>query len=113
MEGEVSKGTPSRGGDVPASGSDFDELAVGVGEIEEDLVGSGEGAAGIDAEGDADVAGIGIAGGLGFEVMEDGVEGLGGGDGVVGGEGLVEEPVAEGAGAEGEGVDSRRAGRGR
>jgi hypothetical protein len=36
--------------------------------------------------------------------MEDGAEGVGGGDGVALGEALVEEPLAEGAGAEGEGA---------
>jgi hypothetical protein len=93
------------GGDAPALGGDFDELAFGVGEVEEYFLGSGGGeAAGVDAEGDADVAGVGIAGGLGIKVMEDGVEGVGGGDGFVVGEGLVEEPLAEGAGADGEGA---------
>ena len=67
-------------------------------------MGSGGEAAGVDAVGDADVAGLGIASGLGVEVMEDGAEGVGGGDGVVVGEGLVEEPLAEGAGADGEGA---------
>ena len=38
------------------------------------------------------------------EVVEDGAEGVGGGDGVVVGEALLEEPLAEGAGADGEGV---------
>jgi hypothetical protein len=69
------------GGHLPAIGSDFDELAVGIGEVEEDLFGSGGGAAEIDAVGDANAAGIGIAGGLGVEVMEDGAEGVGGGNG--------------------------------
>ena len=59
---------------MPAIGSDFDELALGIGEIEEDLFGSGGGAAGIDAVGDANAAGMGIAGGLGVEVTEDGDE---------------------------------------
>jgi len=89
---------------VPAIGGDLDELTVGVGEIEEDFLGSGGRAAGVDAGGDADVAAIGIAGGLGVEVMEDGAKGVGGGDGLVGGVALVEEPLAEGAGADGEGV---------
>jgi hypothetical protein len=89
---------------APAIGGDFNELAVGVGEVEEDFFGRGGGAAGVDAVGDGDVAVVGIAGGLGVEVMEDGAEGVGGGDGFVGGEGLVEEPLAEGAGADGEGA---------
>ena len=38
--------------------------------------------------------------------MEDGLEGVSGGDGFVVGEGLLEEPLAEGGGAEGEGVDA-------
>ena len=48
---------------------------------------------GIGAERDADAALIGIAGGLGFEVVEDVTEGVGGGDGVEGGEALVVEPL--------------------
>ena len=92
------------GGDGPTGGSDFDELAGGIGEVEEDFMGSGGGAAGVDAAGDADVAVLGIAGGLGVEVVEDGVEGVGGGDGFELVEGLVEEPLAEGVGADGEGA---------
>ena len=84
-------------------GGDFDVLAVRVGEVEEDYFGDGAVAAGIDAEGDADVAVLGIAGGPGFEVVEDSGEGLGGGDGVAGGVAAVKEPLAEGAGADGEG----------
>jgi hypothetical protein len=45
----------------------------------------------------------GIVGGLSFQVMEDGAEGVGGGDGAVEGEALVEDPLTEGAGADGEG----------
>ena len=104
VEEEVSKGTPSPEVTCQPFGSDFDELSVGVGEVEEDLFGSGGGAAGIDAVGDANAAGVGIAGGLGVEVTEDGAEGLGGGNGFVVGEALVEEPLAKGAGADGEGV---------
>ena len=105
MEGEVSKGTPGPdpegAPDAPAIAGDFDVLAVGIGEIEEDFVGDGAKAAGIDAVRDADVAGEGIASGLGVEVMEDGVEGVGGGDGVELGVAEVEEPLAKGAGATG------------
>src|ERR1019366_1896715 len=97
------EGDAFAGGYGPALGGDFDELAFGAGEVEEDFFGRGEGAAAVDAVGDADVAALGIAGGLGFEVMEDGVEGVGGGDGVVEGEALVEEELTEGAGADGEG----------
>ena len=53
------EGDAFAGGDVPAIGSDFDELALGISEVEEDLFGSGEGAAGIDAVGDANAAGVG------------------------------------------------------
>src|ERR1017187_3706244 len=81
------------GGYGPALGGDFDELAFGVGEVEEDFFGRGGGAAGVDADGDGDVAAVGIAGGLGFEVTEDGVEGVGGGDGVKLREGLFEEAL--------------------
>src|ERR1039458_740516 len=74
------EGDAFAGGYGPALGGDFDELAFGVGEVEEDFFGRGEGAARVDAVGDADVAAVGIAGGLGFEVMEDGVEGVGCGE---------------------------------
>src|ERR1017187_3132188 len=97
------EGDAFAGGYGPALGGDFDELAFGVGEVEEDFFGRGEGAAAVDAVGDADIAVLGIAGGLRFQVMEDGVEGVGGGDGVVEGEALVEDPLTEGAGANGEG----------
>jgi hypothetical protein len=96
------------GGYGPALGGDFDELAFVVGEVEEDFFGRGEGAAGVDAIRDADVAAVGIAGGLGFEVTEDGVEGVGGGDGVKLREGLIEEALAEGAGSDGEGEIAAR-----
>src|ERR1035441_174299 len=94
---------PFLGSYGPALGGNFDELAFGVGEIEEDFFGRGGDAAGVDAVGDADVAALGIAGGLRFQVMENGAEGVGGGDGVVEGEALVEEELTEGAGADGEG----------
>src|ERR1019366_8298512 len=97
------EGDAFAGGYGPALGGDFDELAFGVGEGEEDFFGSGGDAAAVDAVGDADMAALGIAGGLGFEVMEDGAEGVGGGDGVVEGEALVEDPLTEGAGANGKG----------
>ena len=98
------EGDAFAGGYAPAGGGDFDELAGGVGEVEEDPFRSGGGAAGIDAAGNTDVAAMGISGGLGLEVMDDGGEGRAGGDGVVLGEGLVEEPLAKGAGADGEGA---------
>jgi hypothetical protein len=89
---------------LPAFGGDFDVLSLRVGEVEEDFFGNGGEAAGVDAVGDADAAVIGIVGGLGFEVMEDGGEGVSGGDGVVIGVALVEEPLAEGSGTDGEGA---------
>jgi len=92
----------SAGGDGPAIGRDIDELAFGVGEIEEDLLGDVAGDAGADAAGDGEALVEFVAGGLRFEVIEDGVEGLGGGQGVVESEELLEEPIAVGAGADGE-----------
>jgi hypothetical protein len=44
--------------------------------------------------------------GLGFEVIEDGEEGAGGREGVVLGVELMEEPLAVGAGADGEDVET-------
>jgi len=89
------------GGGLPAGGRDFDELQFGVGEVEEDLVGEAMGAAASDAAKD----GLALAGfvevGLGFEVVENGVEFAGGGQGVELGVAPVKEPVAEGAGADG------------
>ena len=93
------EGNVISGGDLPAIGGDFDELAFGIGEVEEDLFGSGI-AAEVDAVGYANVARPVIASGEGVEVVEDGAEGLGGGDGVVVGEAFAEEPLAEGAGAD-------------
>ena len=65
------------GGDSPAAGGDFDELAVGIGEVEEDLVGEEAGAAGVDAAEDGKALVVVVLAGLGFEVIEDGVEGVG------------------------------------
>ena len=98
-------------GSLPTGGGDLDELAFGIGEIEEDLFGEGAVAARIDAAGDADVAGFRVAGGLGFEAMADGGEGVGGGDGFEFGVALAEEPFAEGAGADGEGAGAGDGGR--
>jgi hypothetical protein len=92
------------GGDGPALGGDGDELAVGIGEIEEDLAREGA-AAGADATPDGEGLAIGGEFGLSFEVMEDGVKGVGGGEGIVFGEELEEEPVAEGGGADGKDED--------
>jgi hypothetical protein len=41
---------------------------------------------------------------MGFELVKDGAEGVGGGDGFVLGEGLVEEPKSEGVRSDGEGA---------
>lgn len=97
------EGEAGAGGDAPAIAGDLDELAVEVGEIEEDLVGGEGGTTGIDAKGDADIAGLGFAGGLGFEVVEDGGEGGCGGKVFGLGVALVEEPFAEGLGQRGSG----------
>ena len=107
--GELSSGTGGLegslpgGGDLPSLGGDFDELAIGVGEIEEDLFGSVGRAASIDAAGDGDVEAAFVARGLGLEVMTEGVPGRGTGDGFKLGEGFAEEPFAKGAGTDGEG----------
>jgi len=77
-------------------------VTLGIGEVEEDTVRGGAVAATGDAAGDADVEAGGVGGGLGFEVRTDGTEGVGGGDGLVEGVALSEEPIAEGGGADGE-----------
>ena len=75
-EGGFERGTFA-GADLPTCGRDFDELARGVGEVEEDCLG-----AAIDAARDVDAAVVGIGGCQGFEVAENGGEGVGGGDGL-------------------------------
>jgi len=89
------------GGGGPPGGRDFDELALGVGEIEEDLAGEVAGASGTDTADDLEAGGAGVGGGAGFEEVEDGAEGVGSGDGVVFGEELGEEPLAVLGGADG------------
>jgi hypothetical protein len=90
-------------GDLPAIGADFDDFVTGVGEVEGDVVFAMRGAVAGDAAGD-DV-GVDIARmGLRFEVLEQALEGLGGGDVVEGVMELEEKPVAKGAGADGEGA---------
>jgi len=90
------------GGDVPAFGGDGDEAAAGIGEVEEDLAEDGMTAAGADATPDGEgLVFTGIVG-LGFEVIEDGAEGLGGGERIELGEDVIEEPVAEGGRADGQ-----------
>ena len=105
------KGSGVIGGDAPTLGRDFDELASVVGEVEEDFFGGVGIAAVVDAVGDADI-GVRVVGGLGFEVVEEGIPGGKRGDGLEAGEGFGEEPIAEGAGAEGQGEDADGAGGG-
>ena len=91
---------------MPALGGDGDELTGGIGEIEEDLAGDGVSAAGADAPPDVKALVVSDIVGLGFEVIEDGLEGLGGGDGIALAEELAEEPVAIGGRADGEDKNS-------
>jgi hypothetical protein len=94
------------GGGLPASGRDFDKLTFGIGEVEEDLVGQDAGTATSDATPDGEVLALVVVVGLGFEMIEDGVEGAGGRERVVLGVKLMEEPLAVGAGADGEDVET-------
>ena len=94
------------GGGLPAGGRDFDELAFGIGEVEEDLGGQEAAATGSDATPDGEALVLAVVVGLGFQVIEDGVEGAGGGQGVVQVEEFVEEPLAVGGGADGEDVEA-------
>jgi hypothetical protein len=94
------------GGDLPTSGRDFDKLALGIGEVEEDLRRDDAATTASNAAPDGEVLVLGVVVGLGFEVIEDGVEGTGGGEGVVLDVELMEEPLAIGAGADGEDVES-------
>jgi hypothetical protein len=89
---EIFEGGPTEG---PAFASDFDGLAEGVGEVEDEFV---------LACGDAAADGFGGGGsgeGTGFEDGDGVAEGSRVGDGLVGLEVAGEEPVAEAAGAEG------------
>jgi hypothetical protein len=95
------------GGGGPASGRDFDKLTLGIGEVEEDL--GGRDAVGItasDAMPDGEALVLVFVVGLGFEVIEDRVESAGAREGVVLGVELMEEPLAVGAGADGEDVET-------
>jgi len=76
---------------------------LAIGEVECDPVGR-EVDTGGDAAIDGEVLVVVVFVGLGFEVIEDRVEGVGGGKGIVLGEEAIEEPVAIGAGADGEDV---------
>jgi len=89
------------GGGLPGGGRDFDELQLGVGEVEEDLVGEAVRAAVSHAAKDGGALVGLVEVGLGFEVVEDGVEFAGGGQGVELGVASVKEPVAEAGGADG------------
>ena len=93
------------GGSDPAGGRDFNKLAFWIGEVEENL-GRQEAATAVsDAtpNGEALVGAAGVVG-LGFQVIEDSVEGAGARQGVVLGEEFMEEPLAIGLGADGEDV---------
>lgn len=98
------------GRDAPAFGGDGDELTFGIGEVEEDLAGDGIGAAGADAPPDGEALVFTGGVGLGFEVIEERLEGGRGGDGIALREELREEPVAKGRRADGE--DEKAAGGG-
>jgi hypothetical protein len=94
------------GGGLPASGRDFDKLALGIGEVEEDLVGHDAATTASDATPDGEALVLLVAVGLGFEVIEDGVEGAGARERIVLDEEFMEEPLAVGAGADGEDVET-------
>src|SRR5271157_3580957 len=87
-------------GGFPAGGGDFDELAVGIGEVEEDALGdAGRTAGGHAAKAGEAAAAFAVVIGAGFEVMQEGGELAGGGQGGVAAVELAVEPVAEGGGA--------------
>ena len=94
------------GGGLPASRRDFDKLAFGIGEVEEDLGGEDAATAGSDATPDGEALVGVVVVGLGFQVIEDGVEGARGRQRFVLGEECMEEPLAVGAGADGEDVET-------
>jgi len=87
-------------GDFPTGSRNFDQLAPGIAEIELDAL-EGKADAGNTAKDEELLLSV-VVGGLGFEVIEDGVEGAGIGQGLVATEVLVKEPVAKGGGADGE-----------
>jgi len=90
------------GGNLPAGGRDFDILAIGIGEVEEDLGGDVVAGAAPAAAKDGEALAVGVLAGQGFQEIEDGVEGVGGGEDFVARDGLVDEPVAELRRADGE-----------
>ena len=98
------------GGGAPAGGGDFDELAIGIGKVEEDLVREGVLAARADAAEDDEAAVPGVGVGLGFEVEEERVEGAIGREGGVIARVGGPEPLAVFAGTEGEDVEAARVG---
>lgn len=100
------KESAGAGGGGPASGRDFNKLTLGIGEVEEDLVGHDAGATASDAMPDGEALVLVFVVGLGFEVIEDGVESAGARERVVLGVELMEEPLAVGAGADGEDVET-------
>jgi len=90
------------GGGLPSGGIDVDELARGIGEVEEDSGGVGARTAASDTTPDGEAAVVMVVMvGLGLEEMEDSVEFAGGGQGVVAGVEFAEEPMAEFGGADG------------
>jgi len=90
------------GGNVPAGGGDFNILASGIGEVEEDAGGDVVVCAAPDAAKHVKALAFGVLAGQGFQEIEDGVEGVGGGEDFVAREGPVDEPVAELGRADGE-----------
>jgi hypothetical protein len=98
------------GGDFPGAGGDLDEAGLRIGEVEKDFLRSRARADRADAAADEiPLVAIGDSG-LGFEEGEEGLEGLVGGEVIVAVVELMEEPMAEGAGAEGKDIEA--AGRG-
>jgi len=100
------------GGGLPSVGRDLDILAIRVGEIEEDVGGDGT-AEGSDTTPDVEAPIVlVVVVGLGFEVIEEGVESAGSGREVVSGVEFVEEPVAKGGGANGQDAEAAGGGDG-
>jgi hypothetical protein len=100
------EGSIGAGGGFPASGRDFDKLATGIGEVDEDVGGDEAATTASDATPDGEALVALVVVGLGFEVIEDGVEGTGGWQGVELSVELMKEPLAVGAGADGEDVEA-------
>ena len=94
------------GGGLPAGGRDFDKLAFGIGEVEENVRGYEAAATGSDATPDGEALVLLVVVGLGFQVIDDSVESVGARERVELGIEFVEEPLAVGAGADGEDVET-------